>query len=188
MILLVTVTVLLLLPLTSTLDASYEGRKIIMQTDVDTIIVHTKLEPVRKQLNDLILEINIIRGTIIKESSNRVRASNEEEQFHKLIIVTLNSITEMAIHELNALDALFAEGKIRLKRALVILGDFLSAFREFLQLRTIFLKVTWVNHKIKFPAPRAHTLALRLACPMSKPGLVTPSRAQAQGSSLLSDQ
>ena len=98
-----------------------------MQTDVDTIIVHTKLEPVRKQLNDLVLEINIIRGTILKESSNKLGTSREDEQFHKLVIVTLNSITEMATHELNALDNLFAEGKIRQKRALEILGDFLSA-------------------------------------------------------------
>ena len=120
MILLVTVTVLLLLPLTSTLNASYEGRKIIVQTDADTIIVHTKLKPVRKLLNDLIMEINIIRGTIIKESSNRVRASNEDEKFHKLVIVTLNSITEMAIQEMKALDTLFPEGKIRQKRALEI--------------------------------------------------------------------
>ena len=70
-----------------------------MQTDVDTIIVHTKLEPVRKQLNDLVLEINIIRGTIIKESSIKLRPSKEDEQFYKLVKVTLNSITEMAIHE-----------------------------------------------------------------------------------------
>ena len=104
-----------------------------MQTDVDTITVHTMLEPVRKQLNDLILEINIIRGTVIKELSNRVRASNEDEQFHKLVIVSLNSITEMVIHELNALDALFAEGKIRQKRAL---GIFCRPVREFLQPRT----------------------------------------------------
>ena len=84
-----------------------------MQTDVDTIIVHTKLEPVSRQLNDLILENNIIRGNIIKESSNRMWASNEDEQFHKFVIVTFNSIAEMAIHELNALENLFAEGKIR---------------------------------------------------------------------------
>ena len=51
-----------------------------------------------------------------------------------------------------------------------------------------FSKVTGVNHKIKFPAPRAHPVALRLACPMSKPGLVTPRRAQAQGPSVLSGQ
>ena len=98
-----------------------------MQTDVDTFIVHTKLKPVSRQLNDLILEINIIRGTIIKESSNKMRASNEDEQFNKLIIVTLNSIAEMAIDELNALENLFAEGKIRQKRALEFFWDFLSA-------------------------------------------------------------
>ena len=37
-----------------------------------------------------------------------------------------------------------------------------------------FSKVTGVNQKIKFPAPRAHTMALRLACPMFKPELVSP--------------
>ena len=42
----------------------------------------------------------------------------------------------------------------------------------------LFLKVTGVNHNIKFTVPRAHTLALRLACPMSKPRLMTPHRAQ----------
>ena len=56
-----------------------------------------------------------------------------------------------------------------------------------LRVHFFFSKVTGVNHKIKFPAPRAHTVALCLACPMSKPGLVTPRRAQAQGSSVLSD-
>ena len=39
---------------------------------------------------------------------------------------------------------------------------------------SFFSKVTGVNHKIKFPAPRAHTLTLRLASPMSKPGLGIP--------------
>ena len=56
-----------------------------------------------------------------------MRASNEDEQFHKLVIVTWNSIAEMVIHELNALKNLFAEGKIRQKRALEILGDLLVA-------------------------------------------------------------
>ena len=44
-----------------------------------------------------------------------------------------------------------------------------------------FSKVTGVNDKIKFPAPRAHILALRLACPMYKPVLVTPHRAVPMG-------
>ena len=44
-----------------------------------------------------------------------------------------------------------------------------------------FSKVTRVNHKVKFPAPRAHILALRLACPMSKPVLVTPHRTVPRG-------
>ena len=45
----------------------------------------------------------------------------------------------------------------------------------------IISKVTGVNHKIEFPTPRAHILPLRLACPMSKPVLVTPHRAVPRG-------
>ena len=42
-----------------------------------------------------------------------------------------------------------------------------------------FSKVTGVNHKIKFPAPRAHTVALHLAslCPGSGLGAFSPVRS-----------
>ena len=47
----------------------------------------------------------------------------------------------------------------------------------------LFQKATGVNHKIKFPAPRAHTPASRLACPKSMSGMMAPHRACTQGSS-----
>ena len=45
---------------------------------------------------------------------------------------------------------------------------------EICSIDALFSKVTRVNHKITFPTPRAHTMALLLACRMSKPELVTP--------------
>lgn len=86
-----------------------------MQTDVDTIIAHTKLGPVSKQKNDLSPELNMIRGKKLQDSINQARISKDNDQFSKLVVANLNVVNEMTLQEANNLKKLLKETETKNK-------------------------------------------------------------------------
>ena len=116
---------LLIHPLTA-LDFSLQGKKVILQTDLDTIVIHARMEPVRKQLSDLQLEVNSIRRTVMAEAVNDIKGKEEHSDMIKIIVGILNVLSDTVVQEIDEIDILFSKENNRKTRALEILGDFLS--------------------------------------------------------------
>ena len=117
---------LLSIPLSSTLDHSYEGAPIILQTDFDTVVIHTKISPVRKQLSDLSLEIKSIRNMVLRTTNNNLGKNNHDDPLNKFLAGILNAKNEMLLDQVANIDSFFRENETREKRALEFLGSFLS--------------------------------------------------------------
>ena len=69
----------------------------VLQTDLDTVIIHFKLNPVRKSLIVLQLEINNIkniRATILSNVRNNIKDTASVDQLKKITISIDNVITE----------------------------------------------------------------------------------------------
>lgn len=99
----------------------------MLQLDLDTIVIHSKIDPVRSQLVDLHKEISSIKQNFMRETLNKLKDKDEYDEMVKLVVGILNVLTESIQQELADIDDLFINHDTREKRSLEILGDFLSA-------------------------------------------------------------
>ena len=101
------------------------GEKVVLQTDLDTVIIQFKLNPVRKSLIYLQLEINKIRATILSNVTNNIKDTASADQLKKVTVSIVNVITETIRKEIFEIDQLSEVNETKQKRVLEILGDFL---------------------------------------------------------------
>ena len=116
----------LLLLQASALDFSYQSKKVVLQLDMDTVVIHTKIEPVRLQLIDLQLEISSIKRAVMTETLNSLKGKDEHAEMSKIIIGILNVLSDSVEQAISDIDHIFVDYDSKEKRALEILGDFLS--------------------------------------------------------------
>ncbi len=118
---------LLLIRATASIDRSYQGTRVILQSDVDTILIHTKLGPISTHLKDTEIELTSIRNGIQLHAENAITSDANNSQFFKVLIgivkSNLDKIVELKVrlHEVVAQNSQSHD-----KRALEFLGDFLS--------------------------------------------------------------
>lgn len=117
----------LLLQSASCLDFSYQSKKVVLQLNLDTIVIHSKLDPVRSKLVDLHKEIDGIKKNFMRETLNKLKDKDEYNEMVKLIVGILNVFTDSVKQELADIENLFVKNDTREKRSLEILGNFLSA-------------------------------------------------------------
>ena len=110
-------------------DMTEEGRRVILQTDIETVLVHTRIDNVEHTLNHLLGEAQIIR----KQASNTKHVRNSIEQgkggIQKLLIGSIDAVIQQIISVRNDFYQFFqnnAETNSKDKRAIEILGSFLS--------------------------------------------------------------
>ena len=121
------ILILLLIRTTTTYDIATEGQRIILQTDIETVLVHTKLGNLGQLLDKLLIEADGIRTSAIKDHvSNKV--GNEGSRVNKLVSASIIATVKQIDIVRNDFIDFFAENAepTNNKRALEILGSFLS--------------------------------------------------------------
>ena len=119
--------ILLLIRTTTSYDIATEGQLIILQTDIETVLIHTKLGNLGHLLDKLLIEADGIRTSAINYHV-RNKVGNNGSRVNKLvstsIIATVKQI-EIVRKDFIEFFAENAEPNSN-KRALEILGSFLS--------------------------------------------------------------
>lgn len=116
-----------ILPGTASIDHSYEGIAVTMQSDVDTILIHTKMNAFVHHLEDLTVELGAIKRGIILNAENSIKAGDKNAKFEKVLVGLIsNGLESVNAAKLRLLSLFHSDSPTKGKRALEILGDFLS--------------------------------------------------------------
>ena len=121
------IPLILLLPLTDSTDYSHDGKHIILQSDVETVVIHQKFQDVEFHLATLQEQAHQIRQ-ITQEEHVRNHLGKGEGMVNKLvsarILASVKQI-EIIMEDFSSFFEQHAEPTNN-KRALEILGSFLS--------------------------------------------------------------
>jgi len=112
----------------NTMDSTHEGVKVILQSDVQTIVITRNVRPLKDQLAKLLNDSSQIRMLAAAAPENKLKGDNS--RVNKLIYTSLISnerAVQYAANEFNDLMNSEEGASDRSKRALEILGSFLSA-------------------------------------------------------------
>lgn len=116
------------IPSSHTLDIAEEGRRIILQSDIETVLIHTRLENVDNLLIHLQQEAATIRNMALHDHvSNKL--GKGKARINKLISSSIISLIKQIQIVRQDYDQFFkdnAEPENNIKRAIEILGSFLS--------------------------------------------------------------
>ena len=112
----------------STYDIAEEGRRIILQSDIETVIIHTRVANIASMLTHLQHEAANIRTSALKDHvSNRLGKGTGRQ--NKLISASVRALMEQIETYKSDFDLFFKDNidlERKNKRAIEILGSFLS--------------------------------------------------------------
>ena len=119
--------ILLLFAPSHSSDQAYHGRKVIMQSDVDTILIHTKLGPIYEHLQSSETELRTIQNSIIQIARNEIMAGDYDSKFLKVLVgIVRGNMETISTLKSRLSKVTQPASSVKSKRALEILGDFLS--------------------------------------------------------------
>ena len=116
------------LPLAHSSDIVEEGRRIILQTDIETVLIQTKVSSTHNMLNQLAAETSNIRRAITDDHV-RNQLGKGQNRMNELIRASLDSSIKQISTIRQDFDQFFKDNAepSDAKRAIEILGNFLSS-------------------------------------------------------------
>ena len=116
------------LPLAHSIDIVEEGRRIILQTDIEIVLIQTQLSATNNMLNQLAAETSNIRRAIIDDHV-RNQLGKGQDQMNELMKASLDSSIKQIGTIRQDYDQFFKDNPepSDAKRAIEILGNFLSS-------------------------------------------------------------
>ena len=110
-------------------DIAEEGKRVILQSDIETVLIHTKIGNVDEMLNHLLQEAGSIRTLALKDHVSNMLGKGRGRQ-NKLISASIISLIKQITIVKSDYDQFFKDnaekGDSKSKRAIEILGSFLS--------------------------------------------------------------
>ena len=98
-----------------------------MQSDVDTILIHTKLGPIFEHLQSSETELRTIQNSIIQSARNKIMAGDYDSKFVKALVgIVRGNMETISALKFRLSKVTQPASSVKSKRALEILGDFLS--------------------------------------------------------------
>ena len=117
------------------MDINHEGREIILQHDIETVLITTKLSPMREELNHLGTGLRKVKQNLVSDVQNAM--VKNQRAINKALLDSIRASENSLKYLTKKLDSIAASRstKGRSKRAFEILGSFLSAVTGVLSAR-----------------------------------------------------
>ena len=117
---------LLLLQSSLQMDINHEGREIILQYDIETVLITTKLSPMREELKNLSTGLRKVKQNLVSDVQNAM--VKNQRAINKALLDSIRASENSLKYLTKELDSIVASRstKGKSKRAFEILGSFLS--------------------------------------------------------------
>ena len=108
------------------MDINHEGREIILQHDIETVLITTKLSPMREELNHLGTGLRKVKQNLVSDVQNAM--VKNQRAINKALLDSIRASENSLKYLTRELDSIAAtrSTKGKSKRAFEILGSFLS--------------------------------------------------------------